>query len=214
MGPPGFTGEVLLASVLTPYRSSDGNNPYTEAQLKALWKDLEPSAREPGKYTPQERLKLQREFLLYVQQGFTATRAVQRLQALSLKEPSVWPYAEYGTFMAWKAHDQNFSDAYEVAYAMGTDQLEDKAVEMAYGGNASMLQFLLKARNPQRYVPKTEMSGTIRGEVDHVHRIEIVAAPTKPLEIEHDEDTVALGFDRGSRGRAHDVVDAEVVNDE
>lgn len=183
-----------MASVLTPYRSSDGNNPYTEAQLRALWQSIEPQARSPGKYSPQERILLQREFLTYIQQGFSPTRAVQRLQALALKEPDKWPYADYATFMAWKAYDKDFADAYEVAYSMGTDLLEDKGVEMAYGGNASMLQFLLRMRNPQRYNPRGEVSGPGNGQLDVVHTIKIVAASPKPLELE------------GPRG---DIVDAE-----
>lgn len=178
-----------MASVLTPYKSSDGNNPYTEAQLKTLWKDLEPTAREPGKYSPAERILLQREFLQYIMQGFSATRAVSRLQALALKEPEKWPYAEYAVFMAWKAYDKDFADAYEVAYSMGTDALEDKAVELAYGGNAAILQFLLKMRSPQRYTPKDEIRGTPGNPIEHVHRIELVAAAkalpqVNPLEID------------------------------
>lgn len=173
-----------MASVLTIYRSSDGNNPYTEAQLKALWKDLEPSAREPGKYSIHERLLLQREFLTYIQNGFTATRAVQRLQDLARRDPEKWPFADYSTFMAWKAYDKEFAEAYEVAYAMGTDQLEDKAVELAYAGNATMLQFLLRVRSPQRYNPRQETLGTPGNPVEHVHRIELVAAKARPLEIE------------------------------
>lgn len=186
-----------MASVLTPYKSSDGNNPYTESQLKALWKDLEPQAREPGKYTVEERVMLQREFLKYVEQGFSATRACVRLQDLARKEPGKWPFADYGVFMAWKAYDPNFAEAYEVAYSMGTDHLEDKGVEMAYGGNASMLQFLLKMRNPGRYQPRQEVSGPGGGPVEHVHRIELVAAPSRALEIE------------GPRVREGDVVDAD-----
>lgn len=184
-----------LASVLTPYKSSDGNNPYTEAQLKALWKDLEPTAREPGKYSTAERVLLQRTFLQHIQDGYTATRAVSRMQALALKEPEKWPYADYATFMAWKAYDPNFSDAYEVAYAMGTDALEDKGVELAYGGNASMLQFLLKMRKPERYSPPVSASGG-PAPIEHVHRIELVAARPKVLELED-----------------FSVVDAEVVED-
>lgn len=174
-----------MASVLTPYRVSDGNNPYTEDQLKALWADLEPSAREPGKYTPDEKVKLMREFLAFISAGYTATRAVTKLQGMALKEPEKWPYAEYATFMAWKAFDKDFAAAYEVAYAMGTDNLEDKGVELAYAGNASMLQFLLKMRNPQRYNPKTEhIGGGPNGEIQHVHTVRLVAA--KPAQIEHD----------------------------
>ncbi len=186
-----------MASVLTPYKSSDGNNPYTEAQLKALWKDLEPAPRSPGKYTVEERLTLQREFLSYIKNGFSPTRAVQRIQDRARKEPGSMPYADYSTFMAWKAYDRDFAEAYEVAYSMGTDALEDKGVEMAFGGNASMLQFLLRVRNPQRYAPKQEVSGPGGGAVEHVHRVEIVAARPKPLEIE-------------GRGVRDDIIDVPV----
>lgn len=189
-----------MASVLTPYKSSDGNNPYTESQLKVLWKDLEPQARSPGRYTLEERVLLQREFLEYIKNGFTATRAVTKLQERSRKDPGHFPFADYGVFMAWKEYDKNFSEAYEVAYAMGTDNLEDKGVEMAYGGNASMLQFLLKARAPNRYAPRQEVSGPGGGAIEHVHRIELVAAKPvgQTLEVE------------GPRGRdCDDVVDAE-----
>lgn len=172
-----------MTSVLTPYRSSDGNNPYTEDQLKALWKDLGPKAREPGKYSPEERVQLQREFLTYIQQGYTATRAVQKLQLLAEREPQSWPYADYGVFMAWKAYDPNFKEAYEIAYAMGTDNLEDKGVEMAYGGNASMLQFLLRMRNQSRYIPRTEQ-GTPGNPIEHIHRVELVPVKPKSFEIE------------------------------
>lgn len=176
-----------MASVLTPYKSSDGNNPYTEAQLKALWADLEPSARDPGKYSPHERILLQRTFLKFIAQGYTATRACAKLQMLAKDDPSKWPYAEYSTFMAWKAYDKDFAEAYEVAYSMGTDNLEDRGVEMAYGGNASMLQFLLKMRNPQRYAPRQEVSGPGGGAIEHVHTIKLIAAKPRVLEIEHDE---------------------------
>jgi hypothetical protein len=178
-----------MASVLTPYKSSDGNNPYTEAQLKALWGDLEPSAREPGKYAPHEKLLLQREFLRWVGQGYSPTRACKHLQNLALQQPEKWPYAEYATFMAWKAHDKDFAEAYEVAYAMGTDELEDKGVDLAYAGNSSMLQFLLRMRNPGRYNPKTEhIGGGPNGEIEHLHTVRLVAAKPKVLEIEHDAD--------------------------
>lgn len=186
-----------MASVLTPYRSSDGNNPYTEAQLRALWNSIEPSARAPGKYSATEKILLQREFLTYIQQGFTPTRAVSRLQALATREPEKWPFADYATFMAWKAYDTDFSDAWEVAYAMGTDALEDKAIEMSYGGNASMLQFVLKMRNPQRYGPKGIDSGQGALPQEVIHRIEIVAARPQVLEIEDQSQ----------------IVDAEVIDD-
>lgn len=197
-----------MPSLLTPYKSSDGNNPYTEAQLKALWKDLEPSAREPGKYSPTERVLLQTEFLKYIQEGYTATRAVTRLQDLARKEPEKWPYADYSVFMAWKSFDPVFAEAYEVAYAMGTDKLEDKGVEMAYGGNASMLQFLLKMRNQNRYIPRAEQAGTPGNPIEHVHRVELVAvkAAKDPLEIEDRSGVPAPGI--------QDVVDAEVVHDD
>ena len=175
-----------MPSVLTPYKSSDGNNPYTEAQLKSFWTDLEPQAREPGKYSFDEKLKLQREFLLFISQGFSPTFACKKLKLLAEQDPGKWPYAEYSTFMAWKAYDKNFSDAYDAAYAMGTDNLEDKAVELAYAGNASILQFLLRVRNPSRYNPRQEVGGPGGGPIEHVHRIELVAAKPKPLEIEHD----------------------------
>lgn len=194
-----------MASVLTPYRPSDGNNPYTEAQLKALWADLEPSARDPGKYSAAERILLQRTFLTFIAEGYTATRACTKLQMLAKQDPSKWPYAEYATFMAWKAYDKDFAEAYEVAYSMGTDNLEDKGVEMAYGGNASMLQFLLKMRNPQRYNPRQEVSGPGGGPVEHVHTIKLIAAKPKVLEIEHDEGEARVPVD---------VTDAEVVSDE
>lgn len=173
-----------MASVLTPYRPSDGNSPYTEAQLKSLWSDLEPSAREPGKYSAPERILLQRQFLEYIAGGFTATRAVTKIQGLALKEPEKWPYADYAVFMAWKAYDKDFRDAYEVAYAMGTDNLEDKGVDLAYAGNSSMLQFLLRMRNPARYNPRQEVTGPGGGAIEHVHTIRLVAAKTKVLEIE------------------------------
>lgn len=174
-----------MASVLTPYKPSDGNNPYTEAQLKALWADLEPTAREPGKYQSHERVLLQRTFLTFIAEGFSATRAVTKLQGLALKEPEKWPYADYAVFMAWKAYDPDFKEAYEVAYSMGTDNLEDKGVELAYSGNSSMLQFLLRMRNPQRYNPRQEI-GPASGQIDVVHTIKLVAAKPKTLEIEHD----------------------------
>lgn len=180
-----------MASVLTPYRPSDGNNPYTEAQLKALWSDLEPSAREPGKYSLPERVLLQRTFLTFIAEGFTATRAVSKLNGLALKEPEKWPYADYSVFMAWKAYDKDFAEAYEVAYAMGTDNLEDKGVDLAYAGNSSMLQFLLRMRNPQRYNPRQEVSGPGGGAIEHVHTIRLVAAKAKPLEIEGESSRVS-----------------------
>lgn len=185
---PHSSALVAVASVLTPYKPSDGNNPYTEAQLKALWADLEPSAREPGKYSLAERVLLQKSLLGFIVKGFSVTRAVTKLQELALKEPEKWPYADYSTYMAWKAYDKEFAEAFEVAYQMGTDNLEDKGVELAYDGNASMLQFLLRIRNPQRYNPRQEVSGPGGGPVQHVHTIKLVAAKPKPLEIEGNLD--------------------------
>lgn len=199
-----------MASVLTPYRSSDGNNPYTEAQLKALWKDLEPEAREPGTYTFEEKVWLQREFLSYIKNGFSATRAVTKIQDRARLDPGNVPFCDYATFMAWKAYDEDFRTAYEVAYAMGTDQLEDKGVEMAYGGNASMLQFLLRMRNQNRYIPRSEQQGYPGNPIEHVHKIELVAAqPTRA--IEHDpEATRQARLEQVRRDPfAPDVTDAE-----
>src|SRR5690606_8126062 len=117
----------------------------------------------------------------YIKNGFSATRAVTLIQKRAKDDPSKMPYADYSTFMAWKSYDRDFADAWEVAYAMGTDALEDKGVEMAFGGNASMLQFLLKMRNPQRYVPKQEVTGAGGGAIEHVHTIKLVAAPIDPV---------------------------------
>ena len=183
-----------MPSVLAPYSSSHGNSPYTSHQLRELWKSVEPSARSPGRYSLEERVILQREFLKYIANGFTATRAVDRLQELSRQDPSKWPFADYGTFMAWKRFDEQFSEAYEVAYAMGTDRLEDKGVEMAYGGNASMLQFMLKARNPTRYSPKEASMAAPLAQVTEVRTIQLVAA-SNVLEIEDQGGARAEGVE-------------------
>lgn len=157
-------------------------------------------AREPGKYTTEERVKVQRLFLEYIMNGFSATRAVQRIQGLASKEPGSVPYVEYATFMAWKAFDKNFAEAYELAYSMGTDKLEDKAVEMAFDGNASILQFILRMRNPNRYNPKQEVVGDPSRPIEHVHTIKLIAAEMpSPLEVE------------GPRGRDF-VQDSDVVD--
>ena len=169
-----------MASVLTPYRSSDGNNPYTTEQLKRVFADLEPATRAPGKYSIEERLKLQREFLTYIIAGQSATAASEKLKARSKLDPANWPYADYSVFMAWKAYDRDFAEAYEVAYAMGTDKLEDKAVEMAYGGNASMLQFVLKMRNKARY-SGTDDRGTPGNPLEHVHTIKLIPVSAKQV---------------------------------
>lgn len=61
---------------------------------------------------------------------------------------------------AWRIKYPEFADAWDQAYAAGTDNLEDVAITVAKEGNASTLQFLLKQRNMERYgITRIEATG-------------------------------------------------------
>lgn len=64
------------------------------------------------------------------------------------------------TFYQWKKDYAEFSEAWDEAVAtIGTEALEDHALDMAFAGDGKMVQFLLKARNPSRYANFGQLSG-------------------------------------------------------
>ena len=55
------------------------------------------------------------------------------------------------TVYGWRENDAAFAAAWDDAWEMGTDKLEDLALQGAEQGSEKLLLALLKARRPQRY---------------------------------------------------------------
>ena len=66
---------------------------------------------------------------------------------------------------AWREGDATFAAAWDEAWEIGTDKLEDLALAGAEAGSERLLLALLKARRPQRYT---------RSIVEHGGNVEIL----------------------------------------
>jgi len=114
-----------------------GNYNYAEERLKKLNHDalyLE----------EQEKQRVMELCLSFIAQGKTVSAVVKELRAQ-------FHWFSPGYLYKWRTEDADFCQAWDEAYAAGTDMLEDKAIDLALEGNASLLQFLLKSRNIERY---------------------------------------------------------------
>jgi len=68
----------------------------------------------------------------------------------------------------WRHKDPDFAAAWEDALTLGLYRLEDRAIEMAMDGNDRLIMYLLSARLPDRYQPRTsiELNGRVSIGID------------------------------------------------
>ncbi len=127
-------------------------------------------------YAETEKYALMADFIEVLNRGYTVDRAVRLLGHWATSEDKHRgidnverdePHPSYGravpsrkTFYVWKEEDRDFKDAWEEAiHTVGTEALEDHALDMAYAGDSKMVQFLLKARNPAKYANFGALAG-------------------------------------------------------
>lgn len=131
---------------------------------------------EGYQYADTERNALMADFIEVLAMGYTVDRAVRRLAHWATSEDKHFdvfgkeidgPHPSYGravptrkTFYMWRDEDKGFSEAWDEAYnTIGTEHLEDHAMDMAYAGDSKMVQFLLRARNPGKYANFGALAG-------------------------------------------------------
>jgi len=61
------------------------------------------------------------------------------------------------TFYRWREKDKDFADAWDGAWDLGGDALEDEARRRALAGSDTLLIFLLKAHKPNRYRERSDV---------------------------------------------------------
>ena len=103
--------------------------------------------------------------------------------------------ARYSTFMGWKGSEDSWGellrDAYEEAYELGTQHLEDLALDRVESGDPRadrLLELLLKARRPHVYSEKRDVriAGTIEER-------KVLVLPAEEAEVLAVEEARAVG---------------------
>ena len=98
-----------------------------------------PAERTAQCTADQGTVKQRTVFLAALQQGYSVTFARKKAGL------------ERAALTAWRAQDDGFAKAWDVAVEEGTDLLEDLARERVATGGDSLLMFLLKSRRPEKY---------------------------------------------------------------
>lgn len=158
-----------------PYDPAEFNNPYTDEQLEKEH-TLEVEKKLHGNAIPYEtRMDIQHKFCELLSKGATVRQALAVLNGSDAWFGSNTSVVGRKTIYMWRRYDEEFREAWNLAYADGTERLEEAVNKFALEGNASLLQFSLKVRNQARYNPpqRQEISGPEGGAIQ-VERIEIV----------------------------------------
>lgn len=111
--------------------------------------------------------KTRKKFLDFLEKGYSESRAA-REAGHTLK-----------FFRTWRKEDQAFSDDWDEAIEAGTDLLEDKARDRAMRESDGLMQFLLKARRPEKYRERSSVEHS--GQVDLSGAREKLAAKLNAL---------------------------------
>jgi hypothetical protein len=136
------------------------------------------SVNNDGKYpyADAEKWAVMGDFIEVLRRGYTVDRAVRLLSHWATSEEKHRgldniekdePHETFGravpsrkTFYVWRDENVEFREAWDEAiHQIGTEALEDHALDMAFAGDSKMVQFLLKARNPAKYANFGAMSG-------------------------------------------------------
>lgn len=138
------------------YHPAEGNASYSDV---ALEEDFKWSTGPKGR-SPEERHDIQVQFCKLLAKGLTITNAIQVINGTDNFTGGEHVKVSRKTIYAWRKFDEEFRDAWNEAYDLGTDMIEKKANEVALEGNASLLIFAMKTRNPKRYaIDRKELSG-------------------------------------------------------
>lgn len=127
------------------------------------------SANNPRKlgYADEDKEAIMQDFVELMCHGWTVDGAVKMLNHwatspdghVNLKRETVdGPHPSLGrgvpsrkTLYVWRDQNAEFAADWKESYAIGTEVLEDKAMDFAHAGSEKLIMFLLKARDPGRY---------------------------------------------------------------
>lgn len=118
-------------------------------------------------YAEEDKEALMQDFIELMANGWTVDGAVKMLKDWATKpdkhvnlnrEVVEEPHPSYGravpsrkTFYVWRESNPDFDRDWKESFDIGTEVLEDFAMNMAHAGSEKLVMFLLKARNPGRY---------------------------------------------------------------
>jgi len=120
-------------------------------------------------YAPEDKESLMQDFVELLAHGWTVDGAIKMLKDwatvpdkhINLRRELVEePHPSFGravparkTFYVWRDEPGNeeFKNDWKESHDIGTEVLEDLAMNMAHAGSEKLIMFLLKARNPGRY---------------------------------------------------------------
>lgn len=139
------------------YDPAEGNFVFSDETLE---REREFRSQPANALDPQEKHDIQVMFCTLLAQGNGIHQAVQKINGSESYSYGDHQRVSRKTLYMWRKFDEVFRDAWNEAYAMGTERLEQKASEFAELGNATLLVHMMKVRNPRRHaVNKTEISG-------------------------------------------------------
>lgn len=181
---------LIMTDELQPYNPAEGNNPYFEVDLKSAYEQS-----LTGGKSIEERNDIKYQFLNMLIKGASVSKALNIINNNEFYIVGDKGRISRKTIYSWRKYEPDFAKAWDEAYAIGTDRIEDRAYDVANEGNPALLKYLLAIRNPKRYASpvRAEVTGANGGPVQ-VDRIEIVpvaagAAVTGELiELDEDED--------------------------
>jgi hypothetical protein len=188
--------------------NTEGNNPYSEEDLEQAAAEIvtrklqvlkgddqelvEPfSPKRNNIISATERDNIKAAFLTFLATGMSVSKAVAKINGTENYYASENNRISKKQFYIWRRMDKEFAKAWDEAYSVGTDALEDRAHDWAWEGNAALLQFLLRTRNPQRYaMNRHEISGPGGGAIPVEGITRTIIDPTvhedDPIDVEYE----------------------------
>lgn len=142
---------------MAQYNPAEGNFYFAD---EALERERDRMSTPANSMSPEEKHAIQVLFCSLLAKGQTIGKAVQIINGSDDYTGGAHHRVARKTLYMWRKFDEVFRDAWNDAYAMGTEMIEQKAHEVALEGNASLLIFAMKTRNPNRYaIDRKEVSG-------------------------------------------------------
>lgn len=168
------------------YNPALGNFVFSDEQLD---RERDRMALPKNSMDPEERHAIQVMFCQLLAKGNTIHKSVQTING---SDDYAWgdhQRVSRKTIYMWRKFDEVFREAWDAAYQAGTELLEQKASEVAFEGNPTLLIHMLKMRNHQRHgINKTEISGP-GGSPISVNQIELIGVDAADGEEVPDEQS-------------------------
>lgn len=160
------------------YDPAEGNNPYDDAALAKEWEEWEANVKAGriNHKSPAEVRELKNMFCTLLAKGCTISNALAQINGDEAFFGAATSRLGRKTVYMWRQYDPEFKEAWNAAYAAGSDLLEQRITDYALEVDPKQINNILRYRNPTRYgTTRQEVSGPGGGPLN-VETIELVAA--------------------------------------